>query len=117
MNFTAVWEKARIGRIGIEAFFTGRQALIDNPYRSESPSYLMLGALVQRRVGSACVFLNAENLTDRRLTRFQPLVLPARAPDGRWTTDAWGPLDGRVINLGVRWQFGVQAHERHVQAH
>ena len=71
----------------------------------------MLGFLVQRRIGSADVFLNAENLTDRRLTRFQSLVLPAQAPDGRWTTDGWGPLDGRVINLGVRWRFGTPAHE------
>lgn len=111
VNFTAVWEQEEIGRVGIEAFFTGRQALIENPYRTESPGYLMLGFLVQRRIGGADVFLNAENLTDRRLTRFQPLVLPAQAPDGRWTTDAWGPLDGRVINLGVRWRFGAQAHE------
>lgn len=111
VNFTAVWERQEIGRVGIEAFYTGRQTLIENPYRSESPGFVMFGMLVQRRIGSADVFLNAENLTDRRLTRFQPLVLPAQAPDGRWTTDAWGPLDGRVINLGMRWRLGVPAHE------
>ena len=25
--------------------------------------------------------------------------------DGRWTVDAWAPLDGRVINEGVRLAF------------
>ena len=30
---------------------------------------------------------------------------PDRAPDGRWTVDAWAPLDGRVINGGARVQF------------
>jgi outer membrane receptor for ferrienterochelin and colicins len=110
-TFTAVWEDEEIGRVGIEGFFTGRQSLIDNPYRSESASIVTFGFLVERRFGAAKVFLNAENLTDRRLTRFQPLVLPERAHDGRWTTDAWASLDGRVINLGVRWQFGAQAHE------
>jgi len=25
--------------------------------------------------------------------------------DGRWTVDAWAPLDGRVINGGVRFVF------------
>jgi outer membrane receptor for ferrienterochelin and colicins len=48
------------------------------------------------------LFLNLENLTDVRQTRFDPLVLPVRAPDGRWTTDAWAPLDGRAVNGGVR---------------
>jgi outer membrane receptor for ferrienterochelin and colicins len=40
-----------------------------------------------------------------RQTKHDPLVLPARAPDGRWTTDAWAPLEGRVVNGGVRLGF------------
>jgi outer membrane receptor for ferrienterochelin and colicins len=112
-TFTATWEEEEIGRIGIEGLFTGRQSLIDNPYRSTSPSFLMFGILLQRRFGAASVSLNAENLIDRRLTRVQPLVLPERAADGRWTTDAWGPLDGRVINLSIRWRFGGSEQEEH----
>ena len=110
-TFTASGEVEEIGRSGIEGLVTGHQAVSDNPYRTESPSYLMLGILLQRRFGAASVFLNAENLTDRRLTRVNPLLLPARAADGRWTTDAWGPLDGRVINFGVRWRFGAETEE------
>ena len=110
---TVSWEKERIGSIGLEALFTGRQTLTGtltpNPYRTTSPSFVMFGVLLERQVGPVTVFLNGENLTDRRLTRFQPLVLPAQAPDGRWTTDAWGPLDGRVINFGVKWRFGESA--------
>lgn len=110
-TFTLTWEEKEIGRIGIEGLYTDRQALIDNPYRSTSPSLLMFGVLLQRRIGPVSVFLNAENLADRRLTRVQPLVLPSRAPNGLWTTDAWGPLDGRVINLGLRWRFGAGAEK------
>jgi iron complex outermembrane receptor protein len=51
------------------------------------------------------LFLNSENLLDVRQTRYDPLVLPAPRPDGRWTVDAWAPLDGRVINGGIRLQF------------
>ena len=51
------------------------------------------------------MFLNAEDLFDVRQTRDEPLVLPARRPDGRWTVDAWAPLDGRVINGGIRVIF------------
>jgi iron complex outermembrane receptor protein len=49
--------------------------------------------------------VNVENLADVRQTRYAPLVLPARRPDGRWTVDAWAPLDGRVVNGGVRVTF------------
>jgi iron complex outermembrane receptor protein len=48
------------------------------------------------------VFLNAENLLDVRLTDYQPLVRPQAGPGGRWTVDAWAPLEGSMINLGVR---------------
>ena len=118
---TVSWEKEHIGSIGLEALFTGRQTLTGtltpNPYRTISPRFVMFGVLLERQVGPVTVFLNGENLTDRRLTHFQPLVLPAQAPDGRWTTDAWGPLDGRVISLGVKWQFGESAAAHHSEDH
>jgi outer membrane receptor for ferrienterochelin and colicins len=50
-------------------------------------------------------FINGENLADFRQTRYDPLVRPAQNFDGRWTVDAWSPLEGRVINAGVR--FGL----------
>jgi outer membrane receptor for ferrienterochelin and colicins len=60
---------------------------------------------VERHFGPARVFLNAENLLDARQTRHDPLLLPARSPEGRWITDVWGPLEGRSFNAGVRWAF------------
>jgi len=97
------WEES--GRIGIEVYYTGRQALEENPYRTESPAYTIIGALVEKQVGWARLFLNLENLTNVRQTRTDPLVRPTQGAGGRWTTDAWGPLEGRVINGGakVRW--------------
>jgi len=50
----------------------------------------------------ARAFVNLENLLDVRQTRHDPLVLPARSRTGRWTTDVWAPLEGRVINAGAR---------------
>jgi len=108
-TFTMTWENPSAGRIGLESFYVGHQALTgagtDNPYRTTSPSYVLFGVSIQREVGPLTAFLNFENLTDRRMTRFQPLLLPQQASDGRWTVDAWGPLDGREINLGVRWRM------------
>ena len=59
----------------------------------------------ERRFGPVRLFINGENLTDTRQTRYDSLLRPQRHVDGRWTVDAWAPLDGRVINGGVRLSF------------
>jgi iron complex outermembrane receptor protein len=99
------WEDERGDRIGIEGFYTGRQTLVENPYRSVSRPYLLLGALLQHRFARVLLFLNAENLLNIHQTQFDPLYLPAVGAAGRWTTGAWAPLEGRVINLGARFRF------------
>jgi outer membrane receptor for ferrienterochelin and colicins len=105
LGLVGMWEKESIGRVGVEYYFTGKQRLEANPYRSRSKAYSILGLLAERRVGRYKVFLNAENLTNVRQTRHDPLVLPAQAIDGRWTVDAWAPLDGRTFNAGIRASF------------
>jgi len=99
------WESESRGRVGVELYFTGRQELEDNPYRTRSDPYFVLGFLVERRWGPARFFLNAENVLDSRQTGYDRLVRPARSPDGRWITDVWAPLEGRALNGGVRLSF------------
>lgn len=99
------WEEESGDRVSVEGFYTGRQTLVDNPYRSVSRPYLLLGALLQHRLDRVLLFLNGENLLNIHQTQFDPLRLPAVGPAGRWTTDAWAPLEGRVINFGAR--FGI----------
>ena len=93
------------GRIGLEVYYTGRQRLEANPYRDVSEPYTVVGVLMERRFGPVRLFLNLENLTDVRQQRWHSSLRPDRAPDGRWTVDAWAPLDGRVINGGLRVRF------------
>ncbi|MYD69677.1 MAG: TonB-dependent receptor [Acidobacteria bacterium] len=104
LGFVAMAENED-GRIGFELYRTGRQRLDANPYRDVSEPYTVAGVLVERRVGPLRLFVNLENLTDVRQQRWDPILRPDRAIDGRWTVDAWAPLDGRVINGGVRVQF------------
>jgi outer membrane receptor for ferrienterochelin and colicins len=92
-------------RVGFEVFYTGRQELEDNPYRTHGFSHVLYGGLMDWAIGSARVFVNIENIGDVRQTREDPLVRPARHPDGRWTVDAWAPLEGRTLNAGVRVRF------------
>ena len=100
------WDNDETGtRVGVEAFYTGVQAIEQDPYRTISRPYTTLGVLISQQVGRALVFLNGENLTDVRQTRYDPLLLPTSGDGGRWTTDEWAPLEGRIVNLGVRMRF------------
>jgi iron complex outermembrane receptor protein len=74
-----------------------------------SRPFVIVGFLAEQVVGipfgRARVFVNAENITNVRQTRIDLLVLPARGPGGRWTTDVWSDLAGFTLNGGVRWSF------------
>jgi iron complex outermembrane receptor protein len=93
------------GRAGLELYYVGRQELDDNPYRRSSRPQFILGALVEKRFERVRLFVNAENIGDLRQTRYDPLIRRLPARDGRWTVDGWAPLDGRVVNGGVRIFF------------
>jgi iron complex outermembrane receptor protein len=105
-GLVAVWEKEGVGRLGFEAYYTGVQRLEDNPYRERSRPYLELGVLGEVVLGRARIFLNAENILGVRQTRYDPILRPSRAPEGRWTADVWAPTEGFVLNGGVRFRFG-----------
>lgn len=105
-GLVAMWEERDKGRLGLEIYYTGRQALEDNPYRLTGKPYFEIGLLGEVVLGKARLFVNAENILGIRQTRYNPLVRPTRAPDGRWTVDAWTPTDGFVLNAGVRLKFG-----------
>jgi iron complex outermembrane receptor protein len=87
------------------AEYTGRQAVYDDPYRQTTPAYTTFGLLVSHRFGGATFYLNGENLGDVRQTHYDPLVTPAPSEDLQWTTEVWAPLEGRVINAGLRLAF------------
>jgi outer membrane receptor for ferrienterochelin and colicins len=104
-GLVGMWEREDWGRVGVEAYLTGRQRLENNPYRTESSAYVLFGGLVERRFGRVRLFLNAENLGNVRQTDRDPLIRSSRDVDGRWTVDAWAPLDGRNVNGGIRIGF------------
>ena len=92
-------------RIGFEVFYTGRQSLEDNPYRDRGFPHALFGGLIDWKIKSGRVFLNIENVGDVRMTREHSLIKPFPDADGRWTVDAWAPLEGRTINAGIRIRF------------
>ncbi|HYU79023.1 MAG TPA: hypothetical protein VEK56_08550, partial [Vicinamibacterales bacterium] len=65
----------------------------------------VVGLLGERQFGRWRLFINGENLTGVRQTRWDPMTRRTRAADGRWTVDAWAPLEGRNVNGGIRVRF------------
>jgi iron complex outermembrane receptor protein len=104
-GLVGMWEVEDRGRVGVEWYYTGRQSLEENPYRVVSEPYMIVGVLAERQFGRIRLFVNGENLTGVRQTKWDPLLRPTRAVDGRWTVDAWAPLEGRNINGGIRVHF------------
>ena len=104
-GIVAMAESEERGRVGLELYYTGRQRLDADPYREHSRAYLIVGLLVERRLGRFSLFLNGENLTDVRQTRWSPFYRPEPSADGRITVDAWAPLEGRTVNGGLRIRF------------
>jgi iron complex outermembrane receptor protein len=104
-GLVAMVESEETGRAGLEVYVTGRQRLEANPLRDVSEPYVIVGLLAERRFGRVSLFINGENLTNVRQSTWHSLLRPARTPDGRWTVDAWAPLEGRVVNGGVRVRF------------
>lgn len=97
---TAVWEWENKGiRVGLESSYTGSQFREDG---SRTPGYLFLAAMIQKKIGKhLSLVLNVENLGDARQSRTEALY------DGSITNPIfrplWGPIDGRVFNLSMKW--------------
>ena len=104
-GLVAMLEEHGSYRLGFEAYYTGKQLLDGNPYRTQSKPYWHLGLLGEITFGRVSWFANAENLLNVRQTKEDPLLLLERAPSGRWTTDIWSRNDGFILNAGVRIRF------------
>ena len=104
LGLVGAWQNKN-NRIGVEYYYTGDQRLEADPYRSRSVSYSLVGLLVEHRFGRFQLFVNTENLANVKQTNFEPLIRPTQGVDGQWAVDAWAPLDGRVLNGGVRVSF------------
>jgi outer membrane receptor for ferrienterochelin and colicins len=104
-GLVVVLEKHGEGRAGVEIYFTGVQALRDNPYRNRGAAFVLFGLMAEKRFGRVRAFINLENLGDTRQTHYHPAIRPSATPLGRWTVDTWAPIEGRTVNAGVRLNF------------
>jgi outer membrane receptor for ferrienterochelin and colicins len=87
-------------RAGIEGFYNSKQLLSDGTI---GRGFYTFGLLVQKMWAHFDIFINAENLTDQRQTRWGSIYMGSVTdPVFR---DIYAPLDGIVINLGIRFKI------------
>lgn len=95
-----VYEQEGKWRIGLESYFTGKQ--YRNDY-TETNDYWLFGLMALRKYKKISFYLNFENFTDTRQSRFEDIDLGASMrPE---LLDVWAPLEGFVINGGIILDF------------
>jgi outer membrane receptor for ferrienterochelin and colicins len=83
-------------RIGYETFYTGKQFLSNG---TETTDFITMGFVAMRNFKWGTTFVNFENFTDRRQSRFSPLVLPPH--DNPEFLEIYAPTDGFIFSVGI----------------
>ncbi len=100
LGITLMYEKEHSWRIGYELYYTDHQ--FRNDY-SKTRDYWVMGFMILREFGRFSVFLNFENFTDTRQSRYQNMVSPPYSVPT--FSEVWAPTDGFVSNGGFIYQF------------
>lgn len=90
-------------RVGYEAYYTGSQLLENGDFTRD---FITQGFMVERlfEIGEGKMlnlFINFENFTDVRLSRWQPMYTGTRT-NPMFEDEIYAPTDGRIINGGIK---------------
>ncbi len=101
INNVLMYEKHENFWIGLEAYYFSPQLLNDG---ETGKSYWILGLMSEKKFGeNFSVFLNFENFLDTRQTKFDSIYTGNISnPEFR---DIYAPVDGFVINGGVKFRL------------
>lgn len=97
LNYTLVYEKEGFLKTGLEAYYNSPQKLSDG---AEGKDYWMFGFMIEKIWKKFSVFVNFENFTDARQTKFDTIFTGnINNPQFR---DIYAPVEGFVANGGIR---------------
>lgn len=97
LNNVLVYEKEDKWKLGLEGYYYSTEPLNDG---KTGKAFWTFGFMVEKIWERWSLFINFENFTDTRQTRFDTIYTgPASRPTFR---DIYAPLDGRVVNGGVK---------------
>jgi iron complex outermembrane receptor protein len=97
LNNVLMYEAEDKWKLGLEAYYTSQQVLNDG---GSGKSYWITGFMAERLWKKFSVFINFENFTDTRQTRFDRVFTGSiNTPVFR---DIYAPVDGFVVNGGLK---------------
>ncbi|MXV52994.1 TonB-dependent receptor [Pedobacter sp. HMF7647] len=100
LNNVLMYELEDKWKIGLEAYYFSRQQLNDG---TTGRSYWTTGFMAEKIWEKFSLFINFENFTDTRQTRFGSIYTGSITnPEFK---DIYAPLDGFVINGGIKLNF------------
>ena len=97
INSSLVFESPENFKAGAEAYYTSSQTLSD---RSHTRPFFVVGLFGEKSFGKFSLFINAENITDVRQSRYGPVVVPPYT--NPTFAEIYTHLEGRVINGGIK---------------
>jgi outer membrane receptor for ferrienterochelin and colicins len=100
LNLTMMYEKEDNFKIGLEGYFTDRQYLSNG---SSTPSFWEFGFMAQKTLKKITVFINFENFTDQRQSRYKTVANPPHNNPG--FDEIWNHTEGFVTNGGIKLKF------------
>jgi outer membrane receptor for ferrienterochelin and colicins len=101
MAFVVVREIEKKWRFGLEGSLMGHQYRYDG---TTTPSYFFMALMLQRNLNKHfSIVLNGENLLDYRMSKVEPIYTGSIS--NPMFKPLWAPIDGRVINLSLRWKL------------
>ncbi|WP_345209491.1 TonB-dependent receptor [Mucilaginibacter gynuensis] len=100
LNNVLMFEVENQWKIGAEAYFFSKQKLNDG---STGNSYWTAGLMAERIWERFSIFINFENLTDTRQTKFGSIYTGSIS--NPTFKDIYAPLDGFVVNGGVKFRL------------
>lgn len=100
LNLTLMYEKENNFKFGLEGYLTGNQYLNNG---NSTPSYWEFGFMAQKTFRKISLFVNFENFTDQRQSKYKTVVDP---PHSNPTfDDIWNHTEGFVVNGGIKIKF------------
>ena len=100
INSSLIFEEHDSFKAGIEAHFTGRQTLSN---RTSARSYAVVGIFGEKIFKNFSLFINVENITDVRQSRYSQVVFPPYTDPT--FAEVYTHLEGRVFNGGIKIRF------------
>jgi outer membrane receptor for ferrienterochelin and colicins len=97
LNSSLLFEKEENFKVGVEAYYTGTQFLSD---RFKTRAYWVVGVFGEKNFGKFSLFVNAENITDTRQSRFGTVVFPPH--QNPTFAEIYTHTEGRVFNGGIK---------------